>query len=554
MAYLVFARKYRPQTFDAVVGQDHVVVTLQNAIREKRVAHAYMFVGPKGTGKTSMARILVKALNCASGPTPTPCGTCPQCVDITAGSDMDVIEIDGASNRGIDDIKALRENVKFAPARARFKVYIIDEVHMLTPEANNALLKTLEEPPAHVKFIFATTEPHKVIATVFSRCQRFDFRLIPFDGILGRLKDICAREKLKADPEVLAEIARAAEGGMRDSQSILDQVVSYGIGNVTARDVRRIIGSLDGEVVRRLGEAALTGDAAATLRLVNGILDAGVNIGELTGGILVFIRNAIMFRLCGEKTDLLAGSSPDDLAAFKRVTAAAGVDRLLLTAKLLEDFLVRSRGLACARMLLELTLVNVLRVENFVGVAELLERSAAALPAAEKKTESPGAVPAAAAPAVKAAAPAADENNDRRFFRLVTRENSLLGATLRAWNLGLNRRGSVVDLDTADGVPLDPTSQALFRQHPEWSAALLKAARTVYGPEVTVTCAFQAPAGRAGTSADGEDGPRPDPDDEFGPVRPESVSEMAERVRRDEPVVDQIINLFHGNVLKVREK
>ncbi|MDD5437493.1 MAG: DNA polymerase III subunit gamma/tau, partial [Candidatus Omnitrophica bacterium] len=218
MSYIAFARKYRPQTFDDIIGQSHVTTTLKNAISQDRVAHAYLFAGPRGVGKTTAARILAKALNCEKGPTTKPCNTCASCKEITQGSSLDILEIDGASNRGIDEIRNLRDNVKFAPAKGKFKVYIIDEVHMLTPEAFNALLKTLEEPPKHVKFIFATTQAHKVPPTILSRCQRFDFRRIGSAQIVENLKKIVGAEALEINDEALGLIARYSDGGMRDAQ------------------------------------------------------------------------------------------------------------------------------------------------------------------------------------------------------------------------------------------------------------------------------------------------------------------------------------------------
>src|SRR3954467_542789 len=222
VSYQVFARKYRPQTFDDLVGQTHVTRTLKNAVEQNRLAHAYLFVGPRGIGKTSTARILAKALNCVNGPTVSPCGVCDSCREIAGGNSLDVLEIDGASNNGVEQVRELRDNVRYAPSKGHFKIYIIDEVHMLTSAAFNALLKTLEEPPAHVKFIFATTEPQKVLATIISRCQRVDLKPIPNELIIERLKKISADEKIKISDPALACIARLADGGMRDAQSILD--------------------------------------------------------------------------------------------------------------------------------------------------------------------------------------------------------------------------------------------------------------------------------------------------------------------------------------------
>jgi len=231
-SYLVLARKWRPQLFEEVVGQQHITQTLQNAISQKRVAHAFLFTGARGVGKTSTARILAKALNCEKGPQINPCGQCTNCQEVTHGTSMDVIEIDGASNRGIDEIRELKENVRYTPAKSRYKIYIIDEVHMLTKEAFNALLKTLEEPPPHIIFIFATTEPHKIPATILSRCQRYDFKRIPFREVIGSLKRIVEEEKIQISQRGLLSIAQESEGSLRDAQSLLDQVIAYAGKNI----------------------------------------------------------------------------------------------------------------------------------------------------------------------------------------------------------------------------------------------------------------------------------------------------------------------------------
>ena len=240
MSYQVLARKWRPQSFEEVIGQKHVVKTLQNAIVHNRIAHSFLFAGQRGVGKTSIARILAKALNCQEGPTAQPCGNCNSCKEITGGNSIDVLEIDGASNTGVDDVRELRESVKYVPSKSRYKIYIIDEVHMLSNSAFNALLKTLEEPPAHVIFMFATTEPHKIPATVLSRCQRFDLRRISLEAIVKQLNEITSGEKIKISEQGLRWIAREAEGSMRDAQSILDRVISYAGEKISDEDIAEV--------------------------------------------------------------------------------------------------------------------------------------------------------------------------------------------------------------------------------------------------------------------------------------------------------------------------
>src|SRR2546426_1261152 len=259
MSYQVIARKYRPQRFNDVVGQEHVTQTLANAIKQKRTAHAYLFCGPRGTGKTTIARIFAKCLNCTDGPKVEFDDQDPRCIEIAEGRALDVIEIDGASNRGIEEIRELRDTVKYAPAVSKFKIYIIDEVHMLTKEAFNALLKTLEEPPAHVKFMFATTEPEKVLPTILSRCQRFDLRRIPAGLIAKHLKEIAKKEKVTIENEALTAVARGAEGGLRDAESALDQLIAFCGDKITEKDVLSVFGLVAHEKIAALSDAVIDG-------------------------------------------------------------------------------------------------------------------------------------------------------------------------------------------------------------------------------------------------------------------------------------------------------
>jgi DNA polymerase-3 subunit gamma/tau len=302
VSYQVFARKYRPQLFEEVLGQDAVVRTLRNAIKNGRLAHAYLFVGPRGVGKTSTARIFAKALNCVNGPTETPCGECDPCREIAAGISLDVLEIDGASNNGVEQVRELRENVRFLPTRGQFRIYLIDEVHMLSGPAFNALLKTLEEPPAHVKFLFATTEAHKLPATIISRCQRFDLQAIRDDVAANHLLAIAKQEKVKLDPAAAEVIARAAEGGMRDAESMLDQVVSFCGDKVDEQDVLSIFGFASVDDVAALAGHILSGDAAAALDLVAAQSAAGKDLGRLLSDLVAMSRDLLVSEVTGKES------------------------------------------------------------------------------------------------------------------------------------------------------------------------------------------------------------------------------------------------------------
>ncbi|MEO6003357.1 MAG: DNA polymerase III subunit gamma/tau [Opitutus sp.] len=304
--YQVIARKWRPQTFKDVVGQDHVVRTLTNAIARNRIAHAYLFVGPRGTGKTSTARIFAKALNCTDGPKADFDPNDPACLAIADGSHLDVIEIDGASNNGVEQVRDLRDTVQYAPAQGKYKVYIIDEVHMLSTQAFNALLKTLEEPPAHVKFVFATTDPQKVLPTIISRCQRFDLKPIPTDLIVERLKKIAASEKITISDAALESIARMADGGMRDAQSVLDQMISFCGGDITEPDVLDVYGLVSAEKIAELASALAAGDHRRIVSIVDECDANGRDLVRLLSDLQAYIRTALLDAIAkGGKTEQL---------------------------------------------------------------------------------------------------------------------------------------------------------------------------------------------------------------------------------------------------------
>lgn len=328
MSYTVLARKYRPQAFEEMTGQEHVVRTIENAIKLDRVAHAYLFSGPRGVGKTTAARLLARALNCEKGPTATPCGVCKQCTEIRDGTSVDVAEIDGASNNGVENVREIRENAKYLPQSARSKIYIIDEVHMLSQAAFNALLKTLEEPPPHVKFIFATTEPHKLPDTILSRCQRHNFRRISTVAMLKRLQEIAALEKVNISGSALSLIVRQSEGGMRDALSLLDQVISAcGVSPADA-DVAEALGAIDRTVIHSFAVALVKRDAKTLLANVEEVWTRGVDLRRVAEELAQHLRNVFVAKATGQAPEDLAESDKESVVALAREADAAQVARL----------------------------------------------------------------------------------------------------------------------------------------------------------------------------------------------------------------------------------
>jgi len=311
MSYIVFARKWRPKNFDEVIGQDHITNILKNAIKQGRIAHAYLFAGPRGIGKTSLARILAKSLNCQKGPTLSPCENCTSCKEISESRSFDVIEIDGASNRGIEEIRSLRENVKFSPSAGKYKIYIIDEVHMLTTEAFNALLKTLEEPPEHVKFIFATTHPEKVIPTIISRCQRFDFHKISITKIIEKLDKISRAEKLDVDKDALFAIAKAASGSMRDAESILDQLSAFSKNKIKLSDVTDVLGMIEEDYLFEITDKIFQKDASGAIKLIDTLINEGKDTKGFIAGLIEHFRNLMIARIGGKSLESLLDLPPE---------------------------------------------------------------------------------------------------------------------------------------------------------------------------------------------------------------------------------------------------
>jgi DNA polymerase-3 subunit gamma/tau len=368
--YTVVARRYRPQQFADLIGQEHVATALVNALQSGRVAHAYLFTGARGVGKTSAARILAKALNCVKGPTPTPCDECDSCKAIAIGEDVDVMEIDGASNRGIDDARDLRQNVAFRPTRSRFKVMIIDEVHMLTKEAFNALLKTLEEPPPHVKFIFATTEVQKIPITILSRCQRFDFAHVGPAKIFDQLKRILEREGYQADDDALRLIARRAAGSMRDSQSLLDQLLASAPGKLTTEQVHAVLGTAGDERVSQLAAAILNRDPKTALDLIAGWVDRGLQIGELVDQLIGYWR-ALMLVNCGGPDVRELPVTPPQKETLATQARQVNLDTILAGLEVWTTTKARMRDTTHPQVLLEMAVVRLARMEEVLSVGQL---------------------------------------------------------------------------------------------------------------------------------------------------------------------------------------
>jgi DNA polymerase-3 subunit gamma/tau len=373
MSYLVLARKWRPQTFDEIVGQEHISQTLMNAIRSDRVAHAFLFTGVRGVGKTTAARVLAKALNCVQGPTPTPCNTCVNCQEITAGTAVDVLEIDGASNTGVDDVREIIENVRYQPAKSRFKIYIIDEVHMLSTSAFNALLKTLEEPPAHVKFIFATTDPHKVPHTIHSRCQRYDFKRIPFRLIADRLMHIARSEGVEVSEHALFLIAREGEGSMRDAQSLFDQVIAFAGMTVRDEDVVASLGLADRKILYAVGDAVVERNPQRALELLNELHLYGQDMRRFARELLEHFRNLSVARVL-PSADLLPDLPDEERAEVQRQAqkmSAADLDRAFRLMLAAENEVGR---VPYPKLVMEMTLIKLATLTPIVAVEELLDR------------------------------------------------------------------------------------------------------------------------------------------------------------------------------------
>ncbi|MEI7864116.1 MAG: DNA polymerase III subunit gamma/tau [Chthoniobacterales bacterium] len=526
MSYQVFARKYRPQLFEEVLGQDAVVRTLRNAIKNGRLAHAYLFVGPRGVGKTSTARIFAKALNCVQGPTEKPCGQCDPCREIAAGNNLDVLEIDGASNNGVEQVRELRENVRFLPAHGKFRIYLIDEVHMLSTPAFNALLKTLEEPPAHVKFLFATTEAHKLPATIISRCQRFDLQPIRDEVAAAHLLVIAKQEKVSLDPAAAEVIARAAEGGMRDAESMLDQVVSFCGDKVSEADVLSIFGFTSAAEVAALAGHILSGDAAAALDLVAEQADQGKDLGRLLSDLVALGRDLLVSEATGRETP---GRRGELIAPLRGRYTPRKLTELLEILSAAEAGLRYSPDKKLPLEIAALKAIQLLHTADLDEVLDaltLLRDGSPARPAARAvapKVVVPAvakpAAPAPAAPAAKASAPAAparapaavsERDAWRQIMAEITERHPLRSAWLDeaqeiAESDGVLRVIFPADKSKLINTPLvaelTPMIEELWRR--------LTGRQAIFRPEATGEVVAEAPpsAGAAPTADDFENDP-----------------------------------------------
>jgi DNA polymerase III subunit gamma/tau len=578
MSYIVMARAWRPQNFDTVVGQEHIVRTLKNAITANRISHAYLFTGPRGVGKTTTARLLAKAVNCLSPEGGEPCNHCARCEEITSGAATDVIEIDGASNGLVDDARELREKVKYAPVSCRYKVLIIDEVHMMSNAAFNALLKTLEEPPAHTIFILATTESHKIPATIVSRCQRFDFRRIPLKEIVERLEAMTRAENIQADEEALRAVARGADGSLRDAQSLLDQIIAFSGNRITAADAVTVLGLVDVQVFIALVDALAAHDAPRALGLVEQLVNAGADLRQFMKDWVDYWRNLVVARVLGEKADEALNLASSEIAEVRRQAALFSLEELTGLAKIAAGTDEELRRTQHPRLLLELLLVRLCGAQRVVSLEALwrqlknLEQRVSQLPdtAAPEPGEPSPAPRLVSEPPTRAAAPAAEADPMHLTLAEPPAGDQPAGEPALAVD-SLEEAAPATPLDRVKGVWPQLVS-GLGAQNRRVQALLKDVSLTAAEPGwVELTCApyhltglekeesrkvvdaaLEAALGRptrmrlkaaggAGKAAAAEGAPR-DREKEF------------EEITRKEPLVQKALELFGGKIVDVVAK
>jgi len=549
MSYQVLARKWRPRTFDEVVGQPTLTRTLKNALASGRIGHAFLLSGARGVGKTTTARILAKALNCEKGdsPTPDPCGDCPACREIAAGTALDVQEIDGATNNGVEQVRELRESARYNPARDRFKIWIIDEVHMLSAGAFNALLKTLEEPPPRVKFIFATTEYHKIPDTILSRCQQYDFRMIPARELLAHLRRVADGEAIRVSEEALGRIARAAEGSVRDALSLFDQVLAFSGSEVKDEDVAALLGLIDRELLLRASSAAVSGDSLAMLELVESLAEFGADYRNFARELLLHLRELLLLRLAPEGSALLSAILPEERERMRPLAEAFSDEDLLRAFDVLTRAEAELRLAQDPRVTLELALLKIVQMRRlmpFVELVERVERLAAGLPASAAAAAGASAAARAPAPAgdpearpgrPTVAPPAAAVNPGGAAEGAAEILIAMVGLSASRPSLAQPLRSATARLD-GDTLALELASDfvGFAGEHVEEYRDLAKKAA---GRPLKV----QIGPGVAAAEADAPPSPEQ--------VRRERLRKEAER----EPAVQEALDLFGGKVVDVRE-
>ena len=571
-AFLATARRCRPQTFDDVVAQENVTLTLQNAIRKERMAHAYLFSGPRGVGKTSVARILAKAFNCQSGPTPDPCNKCVICEAITAGRSMDVIEIDAASHTGVDNIRDLRETVRFAPAESRFKVYIVDEVHRLSAQAFDALLKTLEEPPSHVKFILATTEEHKVPLTILDRCQRYRFRPISIDAIVSSLTKILAEDPdspvSKDEQEsILFYIAKSANGSLRDAQSLLDQLYAYADGIITLEEVREVLGVVEVEIIHECIASLITGKVGQGLDILAKLLSEGKDVGVLIGEFQEYIRDSLIMIYSSKPGDLVH-LPPDNFKILENSVKGWSPSVLLPMLELFFEAERRLRITKDSRLAVELAFIKSAKISESVDLANLLERLKKVEIGLAQGGITPSAKPVSTLPepenkpqAVEVELNSSESNpppQNPEPPEKKTSESITLEAIKKCWpavleGLEKNQRSVSTTLSHCNLMALReneltlgiPSTYKYCLKNLE-KATVIDAIRTEFAKHIKGSIQIKYYE---------MDEPVKSPEKEEPPVPTEeqSISSDLEAIRKDEPVVDRILDLFDGKVEEIKD-
>ena len=563
--YKVIALKYRPQKFEEVVGQEHITQTLKNAIGQGRIAHAYLLVGPRGTGKTSTARIFAKALNCQSSekPTPVPCGKCNSCLEIAAGTSMSVLEIDGASNNGVDQVRDLRESVQYSPAGVRYKVYIIDEVHMLSPAAFNALLKTLEEPPAHVKFVFATTEPQKVLPTILSRCQRFDFHRIPQDLIVSHLELIAKAEKIEVSRNALAAVARGAEGGMRDAESALDQLIAFCGGKIGEEDVLSIFGLVSADQLRAMVEALFAGETKLAIEKLDEIAAQGKDLVRLLTELMEALRNILVVQ---------AGVTPSDWMReeqewFKKMAGRIEGPRLLRMVDILADADAQMRYALSKKIFFEIAMIKVVQALSEISLDEVIRKLSSldggqgspgnpgrptAEPRPEKKDEPPraaefaGKTPVSKAPEAEPARPAPvvparaarDPESDKLWNDLLSRVEKV--SKMLKNQLSKGRLISAAGDEFVIGFDAEFELEKVSIENPKTHTQVLTKVREMMRRDINLRIVVA------------DDPKIPQPHAHIASSAPDE-SDASRKKFEDDPLIKKAMEVFKSQILEVRK-